>query len=239
MPKRKTYKKKRTPLKRRTYKRKRTYKKKITGPFRRYVQRDPLPTAYRCKLTYTHTSGLSSGSYGLLGTEQVFRLNSLYDPDFTGAGHQPYGFDQMTTLYSTYQVYGVKVQVTCTDPTIDSTYVAACFQPSTSTATLTGKDQDAIREQPMSITRMINTSGSQKLSFSQYFPIYKLEGLSRVQYAASLDDFSSNVTTSPVITPWFRIAVGNLRGNEAASCMCVLTFTYYCAFRHRKTQTQS
>ena len=45
-------------------------------------------------------------------------MNSLYDPDLTGAGSQPYLFDQLVTsqdgtgLYQRYTVFASKISVT-------------------------------------------------------------------------------------------------------------------------------
>lgn len=41
----------------------------------------------------------------------VFSCNGLYDPNITGAGHQPYYFDQMTTVYNHYCVIGSMITV--------------------------------------------------------------------------------------------------------------------------------
>lgn len=43
---------------------------------------------------------------GVLGAyaSQIWQVNSLYDPDTTGVGHQPNGFDQMMVLYKEYVV---------------------------------------------------------------------------------------------------------------------------------------
>jgi len=46
------------------------------------------------------------------GTNQVMNLNSIYDPDRTGTGHQPYGFDSLAALYARYRVWAVKWKVT-------------------------------------------------------------------------------------------------------------------------------
>jgi hypothetical protein len=40
-----------------------------------------------------------------------FRMNSLYDPDFTGGGVQPTTFDQWMTLYTRYRVVACDVDV--------------------------------------------------------------------------------------------------------------------------------
>lgn len=39
----------------------------------------------------------------------VFNLNGLYDPDETGVGAQPRGFDQYMTMYRNYVVLGARV----------------------------------------------------------------------------------------------------------------------------------
>jgi len=43
--------------------------------------------------------------------EYVYRLNSLFDPDQTGVGGQPDGFDQWKALYGLYRVVAVDVEV--------------------------------------------------------------------------------------------------------------------------------
>jgi len=40
-----------------------------------------------------------------------FRANSLYDPDFTSTGHQPYGFDETMTVYNNYSVTASYIRV--------------------------------------------------------------------------------------------------------------------------------
>lgn len=40
-----------------------------------------------------------------------FKANGLYDPNTTGFGHQPYGFDQWSALYRTYHVISSSVSV--------------------------------------------------------------------------------------------------------------------------------
>ncbi len=41
-----------------------------------------------------------------------FRLNSLFDPNYTTTGHQPLYFDQMAALYSFYKVLRVRWRIT-------------------------------------------------------------------------------------------------------------------------------
>lgn len=57
---------------------------------------------YRESLTFSQTSG----SIGY----NIYRGNSLFDPDLTGTGGQPYLYDQWSAFYNNYRVYGSKVR---------------------------------------------------------------------------------------------------------------------------------
>jgi hypothetical protein len=59
---------------------------------------------------------------------QVFRVNSLFDPNLTGTGHQPDFFDQWKTMYSEYLVTGVRAEITiCNNSSTVSAFVVATF----------------------------------------------------------------------------------------------------------------
>lgn len=60
---------------------------------------------YATTFTMTVTAGLLD--------RHVFRANSCYDPDLTGVGHQPYGFDQYMALYQFGYVVASRMIVKC------------------------------------------------------------------------------------------------------------------------------
>lgn len=74
-------------------------------------QRTPMPLTLTTKLTYMEFFSLNPGAAGAADT-YVFQLNGLYDPNITGTGHQPAGFDELMLLYEHYEVLGSKIQVT-------------------------------------------------------------------------------------------------------------------------------
>jgi hypothetical protein len=61
----------------------------------------PLPNRLRAKLKYVATF---SASAGVTPGVNVYSANGLYDPDITGTGHQPRGFDQLIALYDHFVV---------------------------------------------------------------------------------------------------------------------------------------
>lgn len=98
MPKRRT----KYPRRRRPRRFRRRYRRKITRPL--------LTPKFCTKLRYVWTGSIDPAASGVCGVN-VFRANSLYDPDLTGVGSQPRGFDQIMGLYEEFQVIGSKCTV--------------------------------------------------------------------------------------------------------------------------------
>lgn len=69
-----------------------------------------FPDRLKTRLQYCDVVQLAASA----GTPALyqFRMNGLYDPDYTGTGHQPQWFDQLSAVYQTYRVLGSKITVT-------------------------------------------------------------------------------------------------------------------------------
>lgn len=72
--------------------------------------RGPSGSALPVSLMYSDTYTLNPGIAGV-GATQQFRLGGLHDPDYTGVGHQPNGYDQLYGLYERYQVWKVDFEI--------------------------------------------------------------------------------------------------------------------------------
>ena len=72
----------------------------------------PLPTKFHALFRYSEPYlKIPNPSTTFLGT-YIFSVNGIYDPDITGVGHQPSGFDQLMTMYDHFVVIGAKITVT-------------------------------------------------------------------------------------------------------------------------------
>jgi hypothetical protein len=69
----------------------------------------PIPNNTRVVLKYNDFFSLSS-SAGVATCN--FSGNSLYDPDITFTGHQPYYYDRYSALYQYYTVIGSRTKFT-------------------------------------------------------------------------------------------------------------------------------
>ena len=95
--------KKRKLTRTRSLKRTRSYPKPRAFALSKNILRDKQRVTMRYSTSITLTGGVA-GSFG-----HIFDANGLYDPDRTGFGHQPRGFDEMMALYSKYVVTGAKI----------------------------------------------------------------------------------------------------------------------------------
>jgi len=73
---------------------------------------DPFPAKIRARLRYNEVVAMDSAAGA--PAHYFFRANSLYDPNYTGAGHQPNGFDQLSLLYHHYKVVSAVISMTPT-----------------------------------------------------------------------------------------------------------------------------
>ena len=69
-----------------------------------------FPVRKRCMLRYADYFALTSTAGAV--ASYVFSCNGLYDPNITGTGHQPAGFDQMMLSYEHYVV--TRARIGCT-----------------------------------------------------------------------------------------------------------------------------
>lgn len=109
---------------RKRYGRKRFFKRRFVRKFKRYHRRFKrntyiryrrsrtigIPKTATVSLRYCTTKILAPTTAGL-GVSTVFRCDSVYDPDYTGTGHQPVYRDVYTSMYNKYIVTGSKIWV--------------------------------------------------------------------------------------------------------------------------------
>lgn len=143
----------------------------------------PIPSRYICKMKYSEnvTTDLT-GQY-------IFNLNSIYDPNRTGFGHQSYGFDNLALLYNKYRVISCGWRIS--SPTASYRQIG-CIPSNDSGITWTIND---LKENPRAKYIVQSTGGGiMTLSGKSYLPA--LMGRTKAQYMAD-DKYAATVIASP------------------------------------------
>lgn len=101
------------------------------------------------KMKYADRDVLSPVTNGIT-IAHLYNLNSIYDPDRTGTGHQPMGRDQLAVLYHRYRVFAVSWRVAFSANGTSGTVVV---EPVNSEQTLSGQSIAPTREAPRAICK--------------------------------------------------------------------------------------
>lgn len=132
------YKRKRN-YRRKIYRKKRVYRKKTYRPtYRRRRVPNAFPDSCVRYLNYQEETSVDAPGVGL--DYKIYRCNDLYDPRDATGGHQPYGLDQLTTLYKYWRVYSSTITITPVEPAVADTtpcYIAVVRADDNSTPTFT------------------------------------------------------------------------------------------------------
>lgn len=196
----------------------------------------PIPDSYRTKLRYC-TSVVIDPVVSSIGSH-VFRANSLYDPDLTGAGHQPLGFDNLMALYDHYVVLGAKITCTFIAPTTSVTTTASnvgiCLDDDATPYT----SLESIREQGRVSYKTMTVSGSSNpTKISKYYSAKKFHGVSNV---LDNDHLRGDSASNPDELCFFQVFVEPVNSSYDISAVNVqVQIDYIAQFTEPKQLAQS
>lgn len=154
------------------------------------------PDRLLVKLPYHDTFQLNA-PVGL-GTSQVMNLNSIYDPDRSGTGHQPLGYDQWSQFYKKYRVFKVAYDITFTNDAgggTAGTVVAIVNQNGSGVAA--GSVGDATFEQPHVRKGVLgNSNSASSRSFKGVVSLPRIAGRPSISYKSD-DRYQANFGFNP------------------------------------------
>lgn len=189
----------------------------------------PIPDAYFTKLKYYEEIGVTTSA--ALGS-YLFRLNSTYDPNLTGTGHQPYGRDQLATLYSEYKVYGCHYRIEAYNASgnyiID---VATVLKPNTALTTTLSTAAEKPYTQFRSLHFSPNTAS--KAVMRGYANPAKLMGMSRSRYSNEAQTGAA-IGADPTEGAYLHLYWQNVSGIAGLPVQFKVYLTYYTKFFDRK-----
>lgn len=161
--------------------------------------------------------------------EKVFRLNSMYDPDYSGVGSQPLGYDQWTAFYQRYKVLGVKYKCSFAAPTSLTESMVSVI-PNLVATTDTGAT-NALAE-PYAKMSLWSPNGGWKPVLSGYVDMRKILGLTKEEFGE--ENYSAAYNADPTSVVWFHVRVDTATAGFSGSVYFLLELDFDCEFYQRQ-----
>lgn len=204
------------------------------------AQKKVIPQSTNVKLKYAESFAVASPIPQLLN----FRIGSLYDPDYTGVGHQPMGFDQWSAFYDRYRVNAIKMRVTIVNGydilKPSQCLIAAIWPNYDRTASTLGLTR--LMELPNVSYQFIAAEtggGSDTIRTIEFYTkINDFFGISPAEYRAE-ESYAGTSTTSPIKDGLLGVQSQGFVGTNAAEYWMFINITYYATFYQPKTLVQS
>lgn len=202
--------------------------------------RNFLGESRRVTLEYAESFVLQSQTLlSAMGTPQYFSLNDLFDPNYTGSGHQPRGFDQLTVMFQKYRVFRARAKFYFQLPTTDTAWCGYHLLNSQQAVYTAGTSFDYVNEVPGNIIQKLPKDTQLCFFDSGWVPIWQLEGLSYGSWKGD-DGFDANWNASPAAISKLGVFVGDWAAPAGVtSVTCVMRIEYDALFYSAKTVTTS
>jgi len=161
-----------------------------------------------------------SDSYGaslltLTATNQQFRCNSLFDPDYTGTGHQPYRFDQLATFYSRYRVIDFRWKVIFNSSSMPYWCAVGPTNGDLNAAVTNATTFNTATELPYFVKKAQCFEGGPPAIFTGRMKLNELGGTTPNQYMSD-DRYQAQVTTNPAELLLHNVMLYNPTGSTIA-----------------------
>lgn len=183
-----------------------------------------MPDTLRRVIRYSDYAALPCTS-GVLGT-WVFAANGVYDPDITGTGHQPMGFDQYMTFYDHCTVVSARITVDAVATSVPVFFGVAVSRDGSAFYS----SYNSYIESGTVVYRLIDTEGSALNRVSRTLDIAKWFGFT------DLNDTTQFCTTSanPAQGVYFHVLAQDVNKTSTANAEINVVIDYDVVFSQPK-----
>lgn len=198
-----------------------------------------MPYKLRNRMKFSSVIAFTTvaGAYG----EYVFRMNSLYDPDQTGVGSQPTGFDQWATFYNLYRVVecNCKIRYLPQVPAAGATASTGSLvlYPSINATGVTTYVDAVASDRSKTLTYGYYTGGESSKVIKSKMPIATIAGATLKDVLAE-DDYAGATTGNPANLYYWIIGNYNTSTNNS-DIEVLVELEYWVEWSQRKMLDES
>lgn len=190
------------------------------------------PSKFRAKATIKYADYFSLNPGASSFASYVFSANGCFDPNISGVGHQPRGFDQWMAMYQRYTVIASKISIVCANTLTGAPQenILVSVWPTVNTVVPLSFPYDLI--EPKGAKWMAFTNGN-TLTVTKPNPklINYINCLQWFSKANTDDDTISGLSSSnPTRQVYWVIACGLDGGSDIAQINFTVDIEYYVQF---------
>jgi len=203
--------------------RKRKRRQALTAPLRRKLL---------TKLRYADSKSVVSSL--AVPSDIVYTCNGLYDPDVSGTGHQPRGFDELMDLYNHYVVIGANITVEMSNLSTSDSIVGYITVRDSATAISSPSD---VMEGTKVLTKILTpVSGQSKAVFKMKLNPNKFMSRSK---PLSDPDIKGSTTANPVEQCYFHFGHFCTDQTSTSTAEYLIHIDYICVLIEPRNPAQS
>lgn len=193
-----------------------------------------VPDETWTKLTWTYFAVLTNFGSGTTSKLQVFSGNSAYDPDSSGVGSQPLGYDQWAAFYSKYYVAASKIRVDLWNTSANPQGQLVTLLPSRTSYTTALTVTNPIHQQPYAQTKglvgVANGYGN-RIKMKGYMTTNKMAGSRGTEIE---EIWNGGTGTDPGAQWYWNLCLQSINGtNDVCQACGIIKLSYYVKFFNR------
>jgi len=204
--------------------------------FSSYSKQPVGPRTVIRKLRYVTRITIAPGVGGAAGNH-FFKANGMFDPDSTGVGHQPLGFDQYMSMYDHFKVLKSKCTISSVTGNTDANGNSIIYALSLDDDATTNTNIENMIEQGLTAYSIQNSGASSY--HTQLVKSFDLKLFNNSQQNAST--VIGDIASDPFDTAFYNVSVASLSPSATplATCIFLVVIDYTAAFTERKTLISS
>lgn len=175
-----------------------------------------MPNMFQTRFVYTSSVGFTVGAASV--AYNLYRGNSIYDPDYTGVGTRANGASEMANIYNKYKVMGSRITVSAQGKTVTDSLRITVYP----TADTTNPTNAVVLSHPNGVRASINENLDTK-KLTNYMRSSILWGLTSVDET----NFTSNMNGSPA-NVWFWVVAATGSENDQVALDVVIEYYTVC-----------
>ncbi len=174
-----------------------------------------------------HDEVIMSATGAGLATGHLFSCNGMFDPNITGTGHQPRGFDQLMVLFDHYVVIGAKCVArfltVSDDAVLDNSLSQNVGIVMRDVNTIQVQPDDILEDRNVSWRAISNFRAGNPVTVSRKFSPKRFLGISHPLSSAEL---KGTLNSNPSEQAYFQIFIAPVGILSAGSVTVTVDITY-------------